>query len=164
MKGFRKNIDFYPNLAPIVGVVGLVGLAALVLVFSGLVANPASAAPPAAPTPITVNYSPDGNFFPVISSQSVTADVSYEVPVSMAGFEYADVQYLVDHGTPNTTTVTIQFSNDKVNWVSGPAVISASATDTGSITRFPLFGRYTRFLIDVDTADPVIWTINVLAK
>lgn len=138
--------------------------ALLLLAFGLLTSGPAVAAPPLAPTPVTGFYSPDGNYFSVLSAQRVTTDTRYIVDSSLASFEQADIQYLVDQGTVNTTTVTVQFSNDKVNWVSGPALVTSNAADAGDLTPFRLFGRYTAFYVDVTSTDPVTWTINLLAK
>lgn len=140
---------------------------ALALLALGLLFLPApqvDAAPGAAPTPVTGFYSPDGNYVSVLAAKAVTTDTRYIVPVSLASFEQADIQYLVDQGTVNTTTVTVQFSNDGENWVSGPALVSSNAADAGDLTPFRIFGRYTAFYVDVANTNAITWTINLLAK
>lgn len=140
------------------------GLAVCLLALGLFLPASGLAAPGAAPTPVTGFYSPDGNYFSVLEARAVTTDTRYIVESSLASFEQADIQYLVDQGTVNTTTVTIQFSNDKVNWVSGPALVSSNAADGGDLTPFRVFGRYTAFYVDVTNTNPVTWTINLLAK
>lgn len=126
--------------------------------------GPVQAAPPAAPTPVAnLVYSSDANYFSFMADKAWAAD-GYSDPITLASFEWADWQYLIDHGTPNTTTVTIQYSNDGQNWVNGPALISNSAADAGDIVRLPLFGRYTRLRVDVTNTQTVRLTANLLAK
>lgn len=152
------NKKFLPVL-----ILALVLFVAALLVPATL-SGPAQAAPPAAPTPVAnLVYSADGNYFTFMADKAWTAD-GYSDPVTLASFEWADWQYLIDQSALNTTTVTIQHSNDGENWVDATAVISANEADAGDITRLPLFGRYTRLKVDVSTTDTIRLTVNLLAK
>ena len=151
------------KLLPVL-ILGLVLFVAALLV-PAIVSGPGvQAAPPAAPTPIAnTPYSADGNYFSFMADKAWTAD-GYSDQVTLASFEWADFQYLLDQSATNTTTVTIQHSNDGTNWVDATPVISGNTTDAGDITRLPLFGRYTRLKVDVSTTDTIRLTVNLLAK
>lgn len=150
------------RLLPVL-ILGLVLFIAVLMIPANL-AGPVQAAPPAAPTPITgVVASDAGNYFVFLDAQAFAAD-GYSDAVTLASFEWADWQYLIDNIDTNTTTVTIQYSNDGANWVNGPALISSNAGDAGDMTRLPLFGRYTRLHVNSTTTDTLTLSVNVLAK
>ena len=127
-------------------------------------AQDVQAAPPAAPTPIAdlVN-SNDALNVTFQSATALTADTNTggsQLPT----YEWLDIQYVIDHGTVNTTTITVQFSNDNSNWVSGPAIVTDSAADGSDITRVPIFGRYVRFNQNLTSANTITITLIGLAK
>jgi len=142
----------------------VIALVVIALVVIGSITGIVQAAPPAAPTPIAnlVNSNDTLNVT-FQSATALTADTNTggsQLPV----YEWVDLQYVIDHGTVNTTTITIQFSNDNSNWVSGPAIVTDSAADGTDITRVPLFGRYVRFNQNVTNSNPITITLIGLAK
>lgn len=148
---------------------GLAVSLALAFAFIALVAfslllasTPTQAAPPSAPTPVADFLMPLKNAaaFPLQSATAITADTN-TTGVEVMNMSAVDVQYIIDHGTLNTTTLKIQYSNDNSNWVDGITLVSASAADGTSITRVPVFGRWIRVNQDVATTDTI--TITVLA-
>ena len=151
------------NRVPLAVVAGLLALALLGGAWMGA-SQPAGAAPPAAPTAVANLVTSNGRqLFEPMNIKAIAADFNTEA-MDVSAYSWADVAYLIDQGTTNTTTVTIQFSNDKVTWVSGPAVVSANAADASDITRFPLFGQYMRFNVNVTGSDRITWTISALAR
>jgi hypothetical protein len=70
----------------------------------------------------------------------------------------------IDSSGVNTTTVTLEFSNDRSNWVDGPALVTNNAADASDITRFPVFGRYMQLEMDVTNTVTPTWTINAFCK
>ncbi len=129
---------------------------------------PVQAAPPAAPTAVTgLVYSPDRNYFELYNDTTVAAD-THTAAMDISAQEWCDYQYtvdqLIDGAAVNTTTVTIEYSNDKVTWIDGPALVSANAADASDITRFPTFGRYAQLEMDVTNTATPTWTINVFCK
>ena len=146
--------------------IGLSVLAFLMVVALGYIGSlPTQAAPPAAPTPLTVRagYTQNEELVTDADYNGITADTNTTARIG-AGHEFGDFQYVIDQTTTNTTTITIQFSNDGTNWVSGPALVSASAADGGSITPLPLTGYYYRFNVDVTNTNPITIDIVTLLR
>lgn len=148
-------------------VIGLILLAALQIVLAP--APYAVAAPPAAPTPVA-NIPGDSDNSLYINFQSALS-MSTDTNTSgrlVQGYEYLDAQYIAAQDAGNRLTITIQFSNDNSNWVSGPVLanLASGSADRSDISRFQLFGRYVRFAqtMEVDVTDPVTITIIGLAK
>ncbi len=162
MDGFKKYLR---EVGPLGGLV-LVLLVVMVLgAIAGTGPAPAEAAPPAAVTPIAnTPYSADANYFVFLNEKTFAAD-GYSDRLTLASFEVGDWQYLIDTvADVNTTTVTIQYSNDGENWVAGQPLISANIADAGDIVRLPLFGRYARLHVNSTTTDTLTLSVNVLAK
>jgi hypothetical protein len=135
---------------------------------SGTGPVPVGAAPPAAPTPVdNLVYSPDRNYFDLYDTKTVAADTHTPI-MDISAQEWCDIEYVVnqdiDSSGVNTTTVTLEFSNDRSNWVDGPALVSNNAADASDMTRLPLFGQYMRFKMDVDNSYTPTWTINAFCK
>ena len=102
--------------------------------------------------------------FQPMTVKGIAADYNTE-PMEISSFSWADVEYLEDQATAtNTVTVTLQFSNDKTTWVSGPAVVANSSADASDMTRLPLFGQYMRFNVDVANTNTVTLTLSALAR
>ena len=145
---------------------GLLILSVLV----GLPTGPAEAAPGLAPTPVA-NLAPSDNSLYVIFSSgslSITADAGTSAQ-QLPGYEYMDISYTSDQTTvgatgANTTTLTVQYSNDNSNWDNGVDLVASNATDVTDITRVPLFGRYVRIYQNVTNTNPVTFTILAVAK
>lgn len=136
----------------------------IALVVIGSIAGIGQAAPVAAPTPIA-NLVNSGDALNVTfqSATAIAADTNtggQQLPT----YEWVDIQYVIDHGTVNTTTITAQFSNDNSNWVNGPAIVTDSAADGSDITRIPIFGRYMRFNQNVANTNTITITLIGLAK
>lgn len=147
------------------GVVAAVALLMILSVaFSALPGAPVAAAPMAQPTPVSVSSGAgvtDFNTF--YSVERLTADVRSGC-VDVSKFKLADVQYLVDVGTVNTTTVTINFTNDKVTYNDGSAVASAIVADGSALQQYAVFGRYMCMYVNVTNTNPITWTITAVLK
>lgn len=147
-------------------VIGLIMLAALQIILAP--APAVVAAPPAAPTTVANIPSSDRSLY--INFQSALS-MSQDTNTSsrlVGNYEYLDAQYIAAQDAGNRLTITVQFSNDNSNWVSGPVLanLASGSGDRTDITRFPIFGRYVRFAqtMEVDVVDPVTITIVGLAK
>ncbi len=149
------------------GAIALIVMALLFVALLGVLYDgPAqvTAAPAAAPTPLSVTYSPGTSTLQTIwSSEVITADGCSDL-FEIRDVEAMDLQWIVDVGTVNTTTLTLRFTNENsvTNLVTGIAVQSAIVADVTNLQPFPLFGRYTCLYADVTTTDPI--TITALGK
>lgn len=126
------------------------------------------AAPAAAPTPVAaVQRSPAPEFPVFFNGKVLTADTRgscFEVP----DYAVVDLQYLIDQtavdGAPNTTTLTIQFSNDLVTYVDGLNAVADNAADASGLVQMQLFGRHTCVYANVTNTNPVTVTVNGVVK
>ena len=130
-----------------------------------------SSAPPAAadtvPTPVYVSGSDDRLFVTFFEGDTTATDEGSS-SFQLAAYEYMDVQWVVDHvgaAAPNTTTLTIQWSNDNTNWSDGPALIASSSTDGDGMVQVGNLGRYTRVYKDAHAnGEAMTWTVKAVAK
>jgi hypothetical protein len=117
-------------------------------------------APAAVVTPITQYMRQPApkviNFW--ASPTALTEDT--RVCVNIDGYNTLDLHWVIDQGTVNTTTVTMQFSNITGDYVSGLVVESANAADTADMNQYNLFGRNVCLLADVVNSNP--WTITAV--
>jgi hypothetical protein len=149
----------------------LMVLGVLVLALVAGVVISGGGAPPAQALSVTpvanLTYSPDRNYFSVYEDTTIAED-TYSYPLDISAQEWCDFQYVVDQeldgSDVNTTTATIEYSNDRTNWVAGPALVTANAADAGDMTRLPVFGRYLRIHMDVTNTATPTWTINASCK
>ena len=139
----------------------------IVILTASFFVPPASsvvAAPGAAPTPVAnILTSNQAAYFRFQPATAIAADTNTG-SVNLSQFNSVDLQYIIDQGTTNTTTLTIQWSNDGSNWVNGPALVSNNAADASDITRIPAFGRFARINQDVTNSNPITITLLGLAK
>lgn len=135
-----------------------------VLALTAITGGPVAAAPAAAPTPVSVSAgSAAPDVFTAFEAQAITEDTRSGC-VDVAKFQRADVQYLVDATENNTTTVTMQFTNDKVTYIDGLAVASAVAADGSAMQQYAVFGKYICFYVNVTSTDPITWSISAVLK
>lgn len=117
----------------------------------------------AVPTPIAISRTVDrpqlATFF---NSASITADT--RVCVDSTYWDRMDLQYNIDQGTINTTTLTLQFSNDRVTYNSGINAVAANAADANSMVIVNLFAVQTCVLADVSNTNALTLTVKGLMK
>jgi hypothetical protein len=122
------------------------------------------AAPLAAPTPVSVTTGNKSPEFPAFfNAKALTADTRsscFEVP----DYTAVDLMTVIDQGTVNTVTLTLNFSNDNSNFADGAAVVSANAADATALNQFALFGRWTCIYADVTNTNPVTITAIGVVK
>ncbi len=146
----------------------VLGLALVAVALIGI-----SGAPPVQALSVTpvanLTYSPDRNYFDLFDEKTV-ATTTHTSIADISAQEWCDFEYVVNQAIDgveaNTSTATIEFSNDKSNWVDGPALVTDNAADASDMTRLPIFGRYMQVEISTtstSTATPT-WTINAFCK
>lgn len=137
----------------------------IALVVIGSIVGIGQAAPPAVPTPlanpISLTTGPLNVTFQ--SATAIAADTNTS-GVQLPAYGQLALQYTIDQGTVNTTTITLQYSNDNTNWFNGLAVVSANAADTTDGIFLPLGWRYVRFNQDVANSNPITITMIGVAK
>lgn len=121
-----------------------------------------------APTPVSSDHS--GIRADVVTfweTVTITEDTASNLQ-NVADHAEMDLQWVFDQtvvaAAANTTTLTLQFSNDGVNWVDGAAVVSANAADATDLQPQLVFGRYVRLSANVSNALPVTITAIGVAK
>ena len=142
----------------------LLGLGVLM---GGLAPERVSAAPPAAPTPVaSLNLASgwSGDLIWYDETVVVTGTAYGSAPINIANFELADVQYVIDQGTTNTVTLTLQLSNNGVDWVTGTTLVAANAADASVLSQVPLFGKFARVLVDATNTNPLTVTVIGVGK
>lgn len=143
-------------------------IASMLTVFALAPVQAANPQPLQAPTPVAaVQRSPAPEFPTFFSAKVLTADTRsscFEVP----DYAVVDLQYIVDQTivdlAANTTTLTLQWSNDNVNFVNGLAVATNNITDTTDLQQFQLFGRHACVYADVTNTNPVTLTVLGVVK
>lgn len=135
------------------------------------------------PAPQMANAAPAPAITPVAAEDPLTADAPALVKfvdgvaisadtqycVDLREFRTIDLEFVVDQGTVNTTTVTLEHTNgaagdSNVTNTTGQTVVSANAADADDLNRFDLFGVYTCVDIDVANTNPITWTVYGLAR
>ena len=141
--------------------------AAFALAFQGT-ASAANPGPLAAPTPVSVTGNTGRGQAAVLWQAKVITEDTATGAMDILNYSKADVQWLVDQtavaGAPNTTTVKLQFSNNGVNWIDGPALAANSAADTNDMQQYAVFGRYARVSPTFANTQPVTVTVIGVAK
>jgi hypothetical protein len=156
------------NLKKGAAVVAVALLLVGALLWSMNTAQAANPGPLAAPTPVSVSAAAAAAGEAVLFSGSVITQDTYSARVPVAAFQRTDIQHVFDQtvvaGAPNTTTLTIQFSNDGANWTDGAALASANAVDAALLQQVAVFGKYARVFADVSNTNPVTVTVIGVLK
>lgn len=92
------------------------------------------------------------------SSRIVTSTAAYGDAVSVGKYKTLDVHTVVDVGSANTITLTLQYSNDGVNFVDGPVIGNALTADTNTLIQYAAFGDVMRLKYDTATTTAITVT------
>ena len=126
------------------------------------------AAPSFAPTPVAAVQRSLAPEFPAFSRAKVLTEDTRSSCFEVPDYSVVDLQYIVDQTlvalAPNTTTLTLQWSNDNANYVNGLAVATNNITDTNDLQQFQLFGRHACVYADVTNTNPVTLTVLGVVK
>lgn len=139
------------------------------LLFSLPQAEDASAAPLAAPTPVSATYA--GGESSILNfwrtGSALTADVGSNIQ-TIQDHEVVDLQWNIDQTVTasgaNTVTLKLQFSNDNSTWTDGATFVTSNSEDASGLEQFALFGRYARVYADVSLSQPVTVTVIGVGK
>lgn len=139
------------------------GMALLMLAVGILTGPIQEASADTVPTPAAHNPSSSALYVPFWSASAKTASAgsnSYQLMT----YELLDVQWIIDQGTTNTATLTIQWSNDNTNWSDGPALVSNNVADADGMVQVSNLGRYTRVYATLGNSNPITLTVKAIAK
>lgn len=117
------------------------------------------------PTPIAnlPGHSQDAILATFLDNDTSTDDAGGP-PVQIFTAEYCYMQYIIDQTAGNTTTMTVQYSMDAVNWVNGITLVSANTADDTGIVQVPVYARYLRVYEDHTGTNPITTTVKALCK
>ena len=151
------------KLLPLFATAILLCALALVSIWTPIV--PVSGAPMAAPTPVAAvdRGSVEPTLFNLWAAKAIAADTTTPC-VEVTRYDVADVYYSIDHGTVNTTTLTLKFGNSETALVDGINVVATSVADASAIQQVQTFGKYMCIYANVSTTDTITITVNMLAK
>lgn len=127
-----------------------------------LPASPVDAAPVAAITPVTYSGQSSQSSKVTFFNGNIAADT--RACVDLSNYSKIDLQWVIDQGTVNTTTVKLQWSNDNVNFEDSATVASANAADTHSGQQYVLAGQYNCVYADVTNSNALGLKILGVAK
>jgi len=150
---------------PLIG--GFLAIVAVLFSLNLMSDQAVKAAPPAIPTPVSVNYSNDNVFAPIqfFANNTVLTESTTSPSFVLGEAELLDIHYDVDQTDVNTMTITLQFSNDDTNWVNGLAVLTDNAADAADLRQFQNFGYRTRVSVALSNTNAVtLTTFRAMAR
>lgn len=140
----------------------LLGLMLAALALGGL--QGVMAAPPPAPTPVASVYSGGEPLNVSLWDTEAITQATNGGGRQLPGYESLDIQYVVDISDTQGVTLTVQYSNDNVNWVSGPTLVTNTTSDGTDLQQIHNLGRYTRVAADLSSTNTVTLTVLAVAK
>lgn len=124
--------------------------------------------PLVAPTPVSASVAAPAPGEVVLFSNKVLTEDVYSTAVLVKNFQRTDIQHIFDQtviaAAANTTTLTIQFSNDGTNYTDGAALVSSNADDASLLQQVAVFGKYARVYANVSNSNPVTLTVIGVLK
>lgn len=112
-----------------------------------------------ASTPIAPSSSP-AQLYVFSKGLAITADTRW--CFDAMPYRAVNLQWAIDQGTVNTTTLKLQFNNDLAvfpsTFVDGATIASANAADANSMNEAPIYGRHTCVLADVTNSNTITIT------
>ncbi len=117
------------------------------------------------PTPIAnlPGQSPDAVLVTFLNEDINTSDAGGPA-IQIYTAEYCYMQYIIDQTAGNTTTLTVQYSMDANNWVSGASLVSGNTSDDSGILQVPVYARYLRIYEDHTGSNAITTTVKALCK
>ena len=146
------------------GLIAVVAGMALLMLAVGLLGQGApEVSADTVPTPASVNSSSSALYVPFWSASAQAASTNSN-SYQLMTYELMDVQWIIDQGTTNTATLTIQWSNDNSNWSDGPALVSSNVADADGMVQVANMGRYTRVASTLGNTNTITITVKAIAK
>ena len=130
-----------------------------------------SSAPLAAPTAVTA-AAIHGIQQPVVvtfaEAESITADTRLGCADTRL-VNLLDINYVINQGTVNTVTLTLQHTNDdptsaSAAFADGLDAVAANAADVTAMQQLQAFGAWTCIYADVANTNTLVLTVDALLK
>jgi len=143
----------------------------LVALFGGMLLAPmpdANAAPAAAITPVSFSGQSGDTAKLTFFNGNITADT--RVCFDLSNYSKLDLQYVIDQNTVNTTTLSLQWSNDhnpstgNGNYEAQATIVSANAADAHGGNQYLTAGQYNCVLADVANSNALGLKVLGVAK
>lgn len=150
-----KTNRFIPFVA---GLLLFALIASLYILPAGQGANVALAAA----TPVSYGATTGTNSKVTFFNGNVTADT--RVCFDLSNYNKVDLQWIIDQGTVNTTTIKLQWSNNNVNFEDTATVANANVADANGGQQYNLFGQYNCVNADVTNSNALGLKIYGVAK
>ncbi len=116
----------------------------------------------AAATPVSYGATVGTNSKVTFFNGNVTADT--RVCFDLSNYNKVDLQWIIDQGTVNTTTIKLQWSNNNANFEDTATVANANAADASGGQQYHLFGQHNCVNADVTNSTPLGLKIYGVAK
>lgn len=148
-----------------------VTLLLLIALFGGAMLAPmpsADAAPAAAITPVSFSGQGGDNEKVVFFNGNIAGDS--RTCVDLSNYNKIDIQYVTDQGTVNTTTLTLEWSNDynqaanTGNFETQGTVVSANAADAHGGNQFLIAGQWSCLFANTTNTNTLGLKVLGLAK
>lgn len=136
----------------------------LIALLLGQPTLPATAAPQAIPTPVSVTHSGVRSDIVTFWDGEVITEDGCSPLLNIADHSKIDLQWTVNQTTTNTTTFSLRFSNDGEALAVGATVLNANAADATDMQQFAVFGRQACIYADVTNSNPIEVTFVGVAK
>lgn len=126
------------------------------------------AAPAAAITPVSFSGQSGDSAKITFFNGNIAADT--RVCHDLSNYNKIDLQYVIDQGTVNTTTLSLQWSNDHNpstntgNYLAQATVVSANAADASGGNQYLTAGQYMCVLADVTNSNALGLKVLGVAK
>lgn len=116
----------------------------------------------AAATPVSYGATIGTNSKVTFFNGNVTADT--RVCFDLSNYNKVDLQWIIDQGTVNTTTLKLQWSNNNADYEDTATVVSANAADAHSGQQYHLFGQHNCVFADVANSNALGLKVYGVAK
>lgn len=155
----RKNIAILLTIVALL-VIGLLSS----LQYTAPVTAAPFAAPPTPVAGITDKVNNDPALIIYSAPLTITTDTRYCSTGPTGRYDTMDLQYVINQGVVNTTTLKVQYSNDQRRWIDGANVVATNNSDTSGLIQIPVFGWWTCLYADVTNSNGISLTLIAVGK
>lgn len=112
----------------------------------------------AAPTPATGNTVLTAKRLQNFTTGQVVTQSFRTRAIQVPG-NLVDMQWVIDITDAQAATITLDYSNDGTNWVTGQSVVANATADASNMQQYRTFGLYNSLNTTLETTAPVTITL-----